>query len=168
MEEAGAVGTPIELVNRPSLYPQAGEVGELLVNQLNQIGFKATIRNLDATAAVEAQRAVKPDQKRTDLHLVSMSYRILDSSRVWDTYYACGASTRIGCDQEWQKRYDAAKGLIGAPRDQAFQGLWEYAADQYWYLPLFALNRVYGASTRLQWTPRLDGRVLFVEMSLKS
>jgi hypothetical protein len=26
---------------------------------------------------------------------------------------------------------------------------------------------VHGASARLQWTPRLDGRILFVEMGLK-
>jgi hypothetical protein len=86
---------------------------------------------------------------------------------VWDSYYACGATQRIGCDQEWQRRYDEAKGLTGEPRDKAFQGLWEYAYDKYWYLPLFALSRVHGASARLQWTPRLDGRILFVEMGLK-
>jgi peptide/nickel transport system substrate-binding protein len=167
MQETGAVGTALEYVNRPGQFPQAGEVGELIVNQLNQLGFKATIRNLDATAASEAIRAVRPDQKRTDLQLTSISYRILDSSRVWDSYYACGATQRIGCDQEWQRRYDEAKGLTGEPRDKAFQGLWEYAYDKYWYLPLFALSRVHGASARLQWTPRLDGRILFVEMGLK-
>jgi peptide/nickel transport system substrate-binding protein len=167
LEEAGAVGTPLEYVNRPGLHPQAGEVGELVVNQLNQVGFKATIRNLDAVAAVEAQRAVKPGQKRTDLHLISVSYRILDSTKMWDTYYACGASSAIGCDEEWERGYTEAKGLTGEARDKAFQGLWERLSTQYRYLPLFALSRVYGASAQLQWTPRLDGRVLFVEMSLK-
>jgi peptide/nickel transport system substrate-binding protein len=168
LQEAGAVGTPLEYVNRPSLHPQAGEVGELLVNQLNQVGFKATLRNLDATASTAAIRSVRPDQKRTDMHLTSISYRILDSSRPFDSYYTCGGTQRIGCDEEWDRRYIEAKALTGAPRDQAFQGLWEYAYDQYWYLHLFALSRTHGGSARLQWTPRVDGQVLFVEMGLKS
>jgi hypothetical protein len=34
--------------------------------------------------------------------------------------------------------------------------LWEYAYDKYWYVPLFGLNWVHGASAKLQWTPRID------------
>jgi peptide/nickel transport system substrate-binding protein len=167
LQEAGALGTAIEYVNRPSQHVRAGEVGEAVVNQLNQIGFNATLRNLDAIAAQEAIRSVRPDQKRTDLQLTSISYRILDSSRPWDSYYACGGTQRIGCDVEWDRRYTEAKAFTGEARDKAFQALWAYAYDEYWYLPLFALSRVHGASTRLQWTPRLDGQVLFVEMALK-
>jgi peptide/nickel transport system substrate-binding protein len=168
LQEAGALGTAIEYVNRPTQHVRAGEVGEAIVSQLNLIGFKATIRNLDALAAQEAIRSVKPDQKRTDIQLTSISYRILDSSRVFDSYYTCTGTQRIGCDAEWDRRYIEAKGFSGEPRDKAFQALWAYAYDEYWYVPLFALSRVHGATARLQWTPRLDGQVLFAEMALKS
>jgi peptide/nickel transport system substrate-binding protein len=168
IQAAGAVGTAIEYVNRPGQFPQAGEVGEYVINQLNTAGFKATIRNVDATAASEAIRSVRPDQKRTDMQLTSISYRILDSSRVFDSYYACGATQRIGCDEEWNRRYIEAKPLEGDARDKALQGLWEYAYDKYWYFPLVALSRLHGASARLQWTPRGDGQILFAEMSLNA
>ena len=49
---------------------------------------------------------------------------------------------------------------------QQADGLWEYAYDKYWYVPLFGLNWVHGATTRFQWTPRIDGLVLFTEMDI--
>jgi peptide/nickel transport system substrate-binding protein len=167
MQEAGAVGTPVEYVDRPGLYPRADEVGELIVNWLNQVGFKATLRRLEPAQHSEALRAVKPDQQRTDLQETSVSSPILDSSRPFDVYYVCGGRSHIGCDPEFDRRYAEARVLTGDARDKAFQGLWEYAYDKYWYVPLFGLNWVHGASARLQWTPRIDGSVLYTEMSLK-
>ena len=32
MQEAGAVGTPVEYIDRPGSFPRAAEVGELIVN----------------------------------------------------------------------------------------------------------------------------------------
>jgi peptide/nickel transport system substrate-binding protein len=166
MQEAGAVGTPVEYVDRPGSYPKAGEVGELIVNQLNQVGFKATIRHLEAAPWREAFGSVKPDQKRTDLQATSVSNPILDSSRSIDVYYACGGRNHIGCDPEYDRRYTEVKSLSGDARDKGFQSLWEYAYDKYWYVPLFGLNWVHGATARFQWTPRIDGLVLFSEMDI--
>ena len=166
MQEAGAVGTPVEYVDRVGFFPHSDEVAELIVNQLNQIGFKATSRRLEAASFIQALRSVKPDQQRSDLQVTSVSSPILDSSRVFDIDHACGGRNRMGCDPEFDRRYAEAKVLTGEARDKAFQGLWEYAYDKYWYVPLFGLNWAHGASARLQWTPRLDGKLLFAEMSL--
>jgi peptide/nickel transport system substrate-binding protein len=166
MQEAGAVGTPVEYVDRVGFFPHSDEVAELIVNQLNQIGFKATSRRLEAASFIQALRAVKPDQQRSDLQVTSVSSPILDSSRIFDIDYACGGRNRMGCDPEFDRRYAEAKVLTGDARDKAFQGLWEYEYDKYLYVPLFGLNWAHGASARLQWTPRLDGEVLFAEMTL--
>jgi peptide/nickel transport system substrate-binding protein len=99
--------------------------------------------------------------------MTSVSSPILDASRAIDIYYACGGRYRITCDPEWDRRYAEAKNLTGDARDKAFQGLFEYAYDKYWYVPLFGLNWVHGASAKLQWTPRSDSGVRFWEMSLK-
>ena len=115
------------------------------------------MRHLEAAAFSEAMRAVKPDQQRPDLLVTSVSSPILDSSRLFDVYYVCGGRNQIGCDPEFDRRYTEAKVLTGDARDKAFQGLWEYAYDKYWYVPLFGLNWAHGASARLQWTPRVDG-----------
>ena len=168
MQEAGAVGTPVEFLARPGQFPRASEVSELIINSLNQIGFKATVRFLESAASTEALRSVKPDQKRPDLQMTSVSSPTLDSSRPFDLYYLCGGRNHIGCDEEWDRRYSEAKVLTGDARDKAFQGLWEYAYDKYWYVPLFGLNWAHGASARLQWTPRVDGQLVFTEIALNS
>jgi peptide/nickel transport system substrate-binding protein len=166
MQEAGAVGTPVEFLARPGQFPRASEVSELIINSLNQIGFKATVRFLESAASTEALRSVKPDQQRPDLQMTSVSSPTLDSSRPFDLYYLCGGRNHIGCDQEWDRRYSEAKVLTGDARDKAFQGLWEYAYDKYWYVPLFGLNWAHGASARLQWEPRVDGQLVFTEIAL--
>jgi peptide/nickel transport system substrate-binding protein len=167
MQEAGAVGTAVEYYDRPGSFPRAAEVSELIVNQLNQIGFKASLRHLESAAFVEKHRAIKPEQNPADLLMTSVSSPILDASRPFDIYYACGGRYRITCDPEFDRRYAEAKGLTGEARDKAFQALQEYAYDKYWYMPLFGLNWVHGAAARLQWTPRTDSGVRFWEMSLK-
>jgi peptide/nickel transport system substrate-binding protein len=168
MKEAGAVGTPVEFVDRPGSYPRAGEVGEIVVESLNQIGFKATVRHLEAAQWREAFLAVKPDQQRTDLQATSVSNPVLDSTRPLDVYYVCGGRYKIGCDEELMKLYHAAVPLTGEARDQAFQKVWEYGYQQIWYMPMFGLNWVHGASAKLTWTPRIDGMVLFSEMNLEA
>jgi peptide/nickel transport system substrate-binding protein len=166
LQEAGAVGTPVELVDRPGQWPHADEVSELIVNWLNQVGFKTTLRHLEAAAAADALHAVKPGEQRADLLPTPISNPILDSSRPFSVFYACGGRNRIGCDPEFDRRYAEARVLSGDARDQAFQSLWAYAYDKYWYVPLFGLNWAHGASAKLQWTPRIDELVLFSEMSL--
>jgi peptide/nickel transport system substrate-binding protein len=115
----------------------------------------------------EKKRAVKPGQETADLLQTTVSSPVLDSSRIYDSYYVCGALYRIGCDPEFDRRYTEAKALTGEARDKAFQGVWEYASDKLWYLPMFGLNWVHGAGEKLQWMSRIDGLVLFTEMSLK-
>ena len=168
MQEAGAVGTTVEFLARPGQFPRASEVAELITNSLNEIGFKSTVRFLESAASTEALRSVKPDQKRPDLQMTSVSSPTLDSSRPFDLYYMCGGRNHIGCDEEWDRRYTEAKQLAGDGRDKAFQGLWEYAYDKYWYVPLFGLNWAHGASARLDWMPRVDGQLVFTELALKS
>jgi peptide/nickel transport system substrate-binding protein len=168
MKETGAVGTAIEYVDRPGSFPRAGEVGEIIVNSLNEIGFKATLRHLEAAQWREAFLAVKPDQQRTDLQQTSVSNPVLDSSRPLDVYYVCGGRYKIGCDDEFMKLYNEATPLTGDARDKAFQKVWEYAYDKFWYMPLFGLNWVHGAADKLTWTPRMDGLVRFSEMNLES
>jgi peptide/nickel transport system substrate-binding protein len=168
MQATGAVGTPIELIARPGQYPRATEVAEIIIGQLNLIGFKATTRYLESAAHTEANRAVKPDQQRPDLHLNSASSPIVDSSRPFDLYYLCGGRSHIGCDQEGDRLYKEARELEGDARDKAFQQVWAYFYDKYYYVPLFALNWTHGASARLVWEPQPDGLLVFSNMSRKS
>ena len=143
-------------------------MAEVIIGQLNLIGFKASARYLESAAHTEANRAVKPEQQRPDLHKTSASSPILDSSRPLDLYHLCGGRNHIGCDPEIDRLYKEARELEGDARDKAFQNVWAAAYDKYYYVPLFALNWTHGASARLVWEPQPDGLLVFSNMSLKS
>src|ERR1044071_7760141 len=81
VEEAGAVGQPIELISRNGIVPRIDEVTELFANQVNQTGLKLTVRSLEVGQWRTINRQVKPGEQRSDLHLTSASDPVLDSSR---------------------------------------------------------------------------------------
>jgi ABC-type transport system substrate-binding protein len=140
-------------------------VAEVIIGQLNLIGFKASARSLESAASTEANRAVKPDQDRPDLHMTSASSPILDASRPFDLYYLCGGRNHIGCDPEVDRLYNEAKVLEGEAREKGFQAVWAYAYDKYYYVPLFALTGPGTSAAGLG--PRVDGMLMFANMSLK-
>ena len=100
--------------------------------------------------------------------MTSVSNPVLDASRVFDYYYQTGGTFAQISDEEFDKQYVQAQSLMDDQRDKALQALWAYAYDKYWFLPLFGMDYVHGASPQVQWTPHSDGITLFAEMSLTS
>jgi peptide/nickel transport system substrate-binding protein len=153
VQEAGAVGQPIELISRNGVIPRVEEVTELLENQVNQTGLKMTVRSLEVGQWRTAMRSVKPGDTRTDLHLFAASNPVLDSSRVMINNYSCGATLSAWCDQAWTNKLNNVLALGGEARVKGFQELWAYAYDQNVFVPLFGLNFIHGMNPKLKWGP---------------
>jgi peptide/nickel transport system substrate-binding protein len=153
VEEAGAVGTSLELISRNGIVPRVDEVTELFANQVGQTGLKVTVRSLEVGQWRTASRQVKPGEPRTDLHLTSASDPVVDSSRTLFQKYRCGGVTSQWCDQEWTAKFDNVLGLSGEARSKGFQELWQVAYDQNVWIPLFGLNFVHGISPKFHWDP---------------
>jgi peptide/nickel transport system substrate-binding protein len=153
VQEAGAVGTSLEMISRNGYYPRVEEVAELVANQVNQTGLKVTVRSLEVAQWNTINRQVKPGDARSDLHLGSSSDPVLDSSRTLAQKYRCGGVTSAWCDQEWSAKFDNVLGLTGEARSKGFQELWQIAYDQNVLIPLFGLNFIHGISPKLHWDP---------------
>jgi peptide/nickel transport system substrate-binding protein len=153
IQEAGATGQSIELISRNGVFPQVGEVNELVADQISQSGLKVTIKSLEAGQWRTILRQVKPGEARSDLQLTSVSDPVLDSSRALLNYYACGGVSAQWCDQEWTAKFTNVLGLSGDARVKGFQELWQVAYDQNVFIPLFGLNFVHGMSPKLHWGP---------------
>jgi peptide/nickel transport system substrate-binding protein len=168
VEEAGAVGTSLELISRNGIVPRVDEVTELFANQVNQTGLKVSVRSLEVGQWRTASRQVKPGDPRTDFHLTSASDPVVDSSRTLFQKYRCGGVTSQWCDQEWTAKFDNVLGLSGDARAKGFQELWQVAYDQNVWIPLFGLNFVHGISPKFHWgkTPRYDLVRDFTEWTL--
>jgi peptide/nickel transport system substrate-binding protein len=153
VQEAGAVGQPLELISRSNYFARIDEVTELFQNQVNQTGLKLTVKSLEPVQFIAVQRQVKPGETRSDLLLSSFSDPVLDSSRTLTQKYRCGGVSSHWCDQEWTAKFNNALGLSGDARSTAFQELWQVAHDLNTHIPLFGLNYSHGSSPKFHWDP---------------
>ena len=153
VQEAGAVGQPLELISRNGIFPRVVEVTELFANQVSQTGLKITVRSLEVGQWRTVNAQVKPGDARADLFLSSSSDPVLDSSRTMAQKMRCGGVNSAWCDQEWTAKFNTAQGLTGDARSKAFQELWQIAYEQNVFIPLFGLNFVHGISPKLHWDP---------------
>jgi peptide/nickel transport system substrate-binding protein len=168
VQEAGVVGTPLELVVREANFARITELGEAIGGSVSSAtGLKLTPRIMEAGQWRESLFAVKPGEKRSDLLLVAVSNPTFDSLRVMDAYYHCAGRFSHACDEAFTQKFKQAATMSGGDRDKAFQELWKTAYDEYWFIPLFGLDFVHGTSAKLKWTPRPDGNWFFAEMELQ-
>jgi ABC-type transport system substrate-binding protein len=91
----------------------------------------------------------------------------MDYSTTVRTYYECGGKTSTYCNPTMEELQQKARPLEGAERAKAYQALGKYAYDQIPTVPVGYPSFYYGLSSRLDWTPRLDGFLLAKEMKLK-
>jgi peptide/nickel transport system substrate-binding protein len=153
IQEAGAVGQPIELVSRNGVVPRVEEVTELFQEQVSQSGLKVSVRSLEVGQWRTALRAVKPGDTRTDLQLTAVSDPVLDSSRAMINYLRCGGVQTAWCDQEFTNKLNNVLAVGGDARVQGFRELWATAYEQNVMVPLYGLNFVHGQTPKLKWGP---------------
>jgi peptide/nickel transport system substrate-binding protein len=153
VQEAGAVGQPIELISRNGVVPRIEEVTELIENQVNQTGLKMSVRSLEVGQWRTLLRQVKPGETRADLLVTSVSDPVLDSSRALINYYRCGAVNALWCDQAFTDKLTNVLALGGEARVKGFQELWATAYEQNVFMPLYGLNFIHGMSPKLHWGP---------------
>ena len=60
VQEAGAVGQPLELISRNGVFPRVDEVTELFANQVSQTGLKVTVQSLEVGQWRTVNAQVKP------------------------------------------------------------------------------------------------------------
>jgi peptide/nickel transport system substrate-binding protein len=168
VQEAGAVGAPLELIIREANFAKITELGEAITNSVSAAtGLKMTPRNMEASQWRESLFAVKPGEKRSDTFMTAASNPTFDSSRVLDAYYGCKGRFSHFCDEAFTQKMDQASAASGEERRKLYQELWQTAYDNYWVLPLLGLDYVHGSSAKVVWTPRIDNNWLFVEMQLQ-
>ena len=168
VQEAGAVGAPIELVVREANFARITELGEAITGTVSAAtGLKMTPRLLEAGLWRESLFAVKPGEKRSDTLLVAASNTTFDSFRMLTSYYPCGGQFAHACDEAFTAKLAETATKSGPEREQGFRDLWKTTHDNYWVIPLFGLDFVHGTSAKLTWKPRVDQQWMYAEMTLQ-
>jgi peptide/nickel transport system substrate-binding protein len=106
---------------------------------------------------------------RADAIFVSSSNDILDADRQLSTYYQSGGVGSSNSDEALSTLVDEGRSELDADaRDATYQEAVALAYDNAYFVWLINNQDVYGLSERMQWTPRVDSKLLASEMSVAS
>jgi peptide/nickel transport system substrate-binding protein len=160
-----AAGFNPDAGNRPLLYFDAPafqlgnekEVAEAIKAMLEAVGFEVRLTVLELSAFTEkiSRRGTNRDLLLQPLggspSLVPLFYRC-EWPKEKSTYYVC--------DRTWQQVGDAIlKEMDATKRLGLWKRWWRHYIDHGGTVSLYEVQRLYGMSARVDWTPRADGWV---------
>ena len=106
---------------------------------------------------------------RADAIFVSSSNDLLDPDRQLSTYYQAGGVGSSNTNEELSGLIDQGRQQLDpAERQATYEKAVKIAADGSYFVWLASNSDLYGLSTRMSWTPRVDSKLLVKEMSVTS
>jgi peptide/nickel transport system substrate-binding protein len=166
LKDAGVDGQTIELVGEAGRWLNDRDLLEAVAGYWKAAGVdvKLTILEFGAYLDVLFDR-----NNRADAIYVSSSNDILDPDRQLSTYYQAGGIGSSNTDSALSALVDEGRQeLDPAARATTYQKAVKIAYDGAYFVWLVNNQDLYGLSTRLVWTPRVDSKLLVKEMSLTS
>ena len=166
LKDAGVDGQTIELVGEAGRWLNDRDLLEAVAGYWKAAGVdvKLTILEFGAYLDVLFDRT-----NRADAIYVSSSNDILDPDRQLSTYYQAGGIGSSNTDSALSALVDEGRQeLDPAARATTYQKAVKIAYDGSYFVWLVNNQDLYGLSTRLVWTPRVDSKLLVKEMSLTS
>jgi peptide/nickel transport system substrate-binding protein len=107
-------------------------------------------------------------ENRAPMIFVSHDNSLLDADRTLSGYYSCEGTAPSYCNPEVTAMINQARTETDvAAREALYHQIIQTSHDEASHLYLVNFENIYGLSERLDWEPRLDGRLLITEMSLK-
>jgi peptide/nickel transport system substrate-binding protein len=155
----------IKLVGEGGRWLKDKETLQAVAGYLTAVGFKVNIEIQEFGAWVST--LYLPNEQKVDAIWGSTSADLLDADRPL-TQTTCGSKQVDWCNQQYTDIVNRAR-VTTDPK--ARQDLYNQATQiQYEESPLLYLinpDDIYGLSAKLVFKPRLDGKILYKEMSLK-
>ncbi len=163
LEEAGAMGATVEIVAPTGRFTRDREMAETLGAYWTAVGLNAVVTLPEWS---EFLARIFDRESRPDVYYASSANELFDVDRAITAYYhpegngASNADTQIG---EW---IDEARSETDVAARQALYGqIFQRASDEAYVASLLQTKDVYGLSERIDWTPRIDGKVLLRDVT---
>jgi peptide/nickel transport system substrate-binding protein len=164
LAEAGAEGGTIELIGTAGRWLKDREVVEAVAAFWQEAGLDVDIQIYEFD---EYLNRLFDRETRGDAIFVVSSNELQDADRAFSAFYAKGGIGASNSDEELLRLITEARTETDTA---ARQGLYEQAVqlayDQAYFVWLLNIEDVYGLSERLQWTPRVDAKLLVREMAV--
>lgn len=164
LKEAGYDGTPIRFDGEAGRWLKDRELIEAIAAQLSDVGLQVDVQIHEWSNYLDLLFA---QENQPPMIFVANDNPLLDADRTFSGYYSCNGRVSSYCNdrvteliEEGRTETDADKRL------KMYHEVVELSREDAAFLFLVNLENIYGLSKRLQWEPRLDGRILFSQMLL--
>jgi peptide/nickel transport system substrate-binding protein len=167
IEDAGVAGQTITLVGESSgRWLNDRELVEAVASYWTDAGLQVDLQSPEFGAYLDV---LFDRENRQDAIFVSSSNDILDPSRQLNTYYASDGVGSSNTDQQLTDLVHQGQSTLDPDeRDSIYQDAVKVAYDGAYFTFLVSNEDLYGMSERMQWTPRVDSKLLVKEMSVTS
>lgn len=164
LEEAGVAGAEVQLVGESGRWLKDKELLEAVAGYWTAAGLKVNLEILEFGAYLDV---LFDRENRADSVYVSSSNDILDADRQLSTYYQAGGIGSSNSNEALKKLIDDGRAELDATkRGEIYGEAVKIAYDEAYFVWLINNQDIYGLSTRLAWTPRVDSKLLVKEMAV--
>jgi peptide/nickel transport system substrate-binding protein len=164
LEEAGVAGESITLVGTSGRWLKDREIVEAVADFWSDAGLEVDLQVLEFGAYLDV---LFDRESRADAIFVSSSNDLLDADRQLATYYHMDGIGASNTDQTLAGLIDDARSETDpAGREALYHDALELAYEDAYFVWLVNNEDIYGLSERLQWTPRVDSKLLVKEMAV--
>jgi len=163
--EAGYAGEEIEFIGEAGRWLKDKELIEAVAQQLREVGFNIKVNIVEWSQWLDLLFAGA--DKAPTIQFSAHSNELLDADRTLSALFESTGSQTAYTNPQFDQLVDAARTETDLTKradeyHQAVQIAYDDAAVGF----LLNLKDVYGTTNRVEWTPRLDGKMLVIEMKL--
>jgi peptide/nickel transport system substrate-binding protein len=165
IDESDYAGEEIVIESEVGRWLKDKELVEVVAGYLQEVGLNVSIniREFSDYLDVLFDRETRPA-----MAFVSHDNPFMDADRTLSAYYSCEGTAPSYCNEEVTAMINEARTETDpAAREQMYHEIIQTAHDEASHLYLLNNENTYGTSTRLNFEPRRDGKLLYAEMSLK-
>lgn len=165
IKEAGAEGETITLVSTSGRWLKDRELTEVIGGFWSAVGLNVDVQIYEFD---EYLKRLFDKDNRADAFFIVSGNELLDADRSFSAYYApsgFGASNKFDELEDWvtaaRTETDVEK------RKELYNQAVAFAHEEATHTWLLNINNIWGLSDRLDWTPRVDGKMFVSTMSVK-
>lgn len=165
LKEAGAEGVTVEIIGTAGRWLKDREIVEAVAAFWDRVGIKSRVRIFEFN---EYLNRLFDRKTRADAIFVVSSNELMDADKSFSAYYKAGGIGSSNSDQELAGLIDAARTETNpAKRADLYHRAVALAHDQAYFVWLLNIEDVYGVSKRVDWSARVDAKLLVSEMKVK-
>jgi peptide/nickel transport system substrate-binding protein len=162
LKEAGAVGRTVELIGTAGRWLKDREVVEAVAAYWDAVGIKSKVRIFEFN---EYLNRLFDRKTRGDAIFVVSSNELLDADKSFSAYYRAGGIGSSNSNKQLAALIENARSETDvAQRSAMYHRAVKRAHDQAYFVWLLNIEDVYGVSARIDWSARVDAKILVKEM----